>query len=100
MRISAGWVLAAAVVLCAVSVSAALTADEQGQQNARIFKAATEDDPIEIQAAFKDGAQLDFVFQQRGGQGPLMAACLGGKDKAVAALLKLGADPKIGSWLI
>jgi hypothetical protein len=70
--------VAAAVLLGTLAVSA-LTAEEQGVQNVRIFKAALEDDIVTIQAAFKDGAQLDFVVEQRGGQGPLMAACLSGE---------------------
>ena len=70
--------VAAAVLLGALAVSA-ITAEEQAQHNSRIFKAAVEDDVVQIQAAFKAGAQLDFVVEQRGGQGPLMAACLGGE---------------------
>jgi hypothetical protein len=68
----------AGLLLLNALTTIALSSPDQEQQNARIFKAALENDPDEIKAAVDAGAQINFVVEARGGQGPLMAACLSG----------------------
>lgn len=90
MKLTPFYTKLAFVLLSLISLVQALSEDEIA-----FFDALGENDPDEAFRLLRDNG-IDINIRGPGGQTPLMYSVLGGKEKAVKALLEEGADVTIG----